>query len=673
MNVVPVEKKIELKFLLVTGGKDLAALFLTVIVVFSIIGITKLKQFPTPDEYLRFIFKALKFAILNILLIPKLIPLLIFPWRLVMYLMDYDENDTGIKKITRNLFEGVVDILSVVCFVGVVLGVLEVQYMWKLHSEKRLTRKKVIELFFQTVIEIILIAIALVNIACLVRAYALINGLYKSDGKMISKKEIGALVIETLKDTVTFPHNFLMYLFIMIPYYRLKNLRIGFWPSLKTTENFAIFKNDVLAQAKLQISDMIYLTVLILCLPFLHRSVKALKNIGNSPKNWKTITSGLLKNIYLDIPTFFMLLAIALTIIRVPLMRRRRGFYKHQHLFYLCRDIMGELCKDSLVLPFIIVNLISPWRLYALYPLLKAAPSPKEQRKIIKLDGLRPLEDYLTILLSLILFFSVWRTVEIISIVVTHIRQLLKHEPLTSSLFRKVFRKFLELIIDIAMALMITCIFIMLIEIYHFCRRMRTFYYLYKDRKGFQYKKYLDSICPKKNKVNQKNDPLRKINKNIFTNIAEFLEVKTLARVSQVNKKFKDLSNFPPVWKNQYESHWKKYANASELAMGDDYKELVKKGFENFTKENSGVILDEEERDYRMGARAIVLEEFVLSIFGFPHIIALPAKALSYFLAKIDLDWYFAARRYPSVGFEVKLFNFPIDMVYTGAVTVKNI
>ena len=150
---------------------------------------------------------------------------------------------------------------------------------------------------------------------------------------------------------------------------------------------------------------------------------------------------------------------------------------------------------------------------------------------------------------------SCWRTVEIISIVVTHIRQIIQNEQLTSSLFRKVFRKFLELLIDILMAGMILCIFLLLIEIYNFCRRMRTFYYLYKDRRGFQYKKYLDSICPKKQIQESHNAYIKKINKNVFTNIASFLDVKSLARVSQANKKFKDLVNFPPVWKSQYENN----------------------------------------------------------------------------------------------------------------------
>ena len=138
----------------------------------------------------------------------------------------------------------------------------------------------------------------------------------------------------------------------------------------------------------------------------------------------------------------------------------------------------------------------------------------------------------------------------------THIRQILNNEEVTSSLFRKVFRKFLELIIDLFMAVMIVCIFVMLIEVYNFLRRMRTFYYLYKDRRGFQYKKYLDSIWPSK-KAPEKviKSPIKVLNKNLFTNIASFLDVKVLATTAQVNKKFRELSNFPPVWKNQYENY----------------------------------------------------------------------------------------------------------------------
>ena len=676
LNLITISKKNDLKQLITSGLLDFSALLITLLVISSIIGIIQLKKLPKPDDYLKFILKALKFTIVNILLIPKIIPLLIFPWRIIIYIIEFNENDTGIGKTIRHLYEGIIDIVASLCFIGVLLGIFEIKHMLKLIKRRVLTRRKVIEFFALTIVDMILLVIAIFNLACMIRAYAFYNGLFDDKGKLKNLTEIGICIIKNFKDTVISPIILIMYLFLLIPYYRIKLLDVGFFGSCKSTENFEIFKRDIYVQASFQLIDLIVLIILIICLPFLHRSIKALLLIQQKGSNWIEITCRLAIDILLDFPTFFMLNIILITVVRIPLMRRRRAIYQNVHIFYLCRNITGEIIKDSLVLPFVLVNLITPWRLYYLLPKLKNAPSPKEQRKIVKADGLRPIEDYATIFLTIILLLSCWRTVEIISIVVTHIRQIIQNEQLTSSLFRKVFRKFLELLIDILMAGMILCIFLLLIEIYNFCRRMRTFYYLYKDRRGFQYKKYLDSICPKKQIQESHNAYIKKINKNVFTNIASFLDVKSLARVSQANKKFKDLVNFPPVWKSQYENNWKKYVTSSminEIALGDDYKELVKKGYENFTKENTGIILDEEERDYKMGARIIVLEEFVLSIFGFPHIIALPAKGICYLLAKIELNWYFSTPRYQGLGFEIKLFTHPIDRWYNDAVTVSYI
>lgn len=90
-----------------------------------------------------------------------------------------------------------------------------------------------------------------------------------------------------------------------------------------------------------------------------------------------------------------------------------------------------------------------------------------------------------------------------------------------------------------------------------------------------------------------------------------------------------------------------------EIALEDDYKRLTIEGYTNYIEKNKDVILDEQERDYRMGARAIVLEEFVLSIFGFPHIIALPSKAAVYVLSRISYETYFRTPRHPTFGFEI--------------------
>ena len=52
--------------------------------------------------------------------------------------------------------------------------------------------------------------------------------------------------------------------------------------------------------------------------------------------------------------------------------------------------------------------------------------------------------------------------------------------------------------------------------------------------------------------------------------------------------------------------------------------------------------MTEEERDYRLGLRAVVLEEFVMSFLNLPHLVALPAKGLSFLLYYLPYSWYVA-------------------------------
>lgn len=674
-NIIPYTEKENLKTQVYSGLKDLLALFATALILISIIGIARLIIPKNPDDYLKNCYRALKFAILNILLIPKLALLLIVPWRIYLFLKNYNEFNTGIGSILKELLYGILDIICAISILFVVIGLFEAKRMMNKYKKGFFTRKLCLILFITTIADWFFVIVALINVLTIFRAYAFYKDLYDEKGILKEKTELSKVILRTFVDLICLPHSSILYWFIVIAYYRQGNLKVSKWDAYSNSDKYRESTKECARESLLQLHDMMYCFLLILCLPFVHRSVKSINRLLK-PRivvTWQEIITDLFRNCVLDIPSFFLLILIISTIVRIPLMRRRKSIYQSKHIFFLCLDITGEVLKDLLVIPFLLVHILTPWRFYALYPKLKKAVNPKEQRKIIKADGLRPIEDYATIIFSLILILSMWRTVEIISIIVTHIRQVLSSEQLTSSLFRKVFRKFLELIIDIFMVFMILCIFVLLIEVHNFWRRMRTFYYLYKDRRGFQYKKYIESIWPKKQTPEPYNTSVRKINRNVFTNIASFLDVKSLTQVSQVNKKFKDYTNFQPVWKFQYENYWKQYVSASminEIALGDDYKELVKRGFENFTKENSGLLLDEQERDYRMGARVIVLEEFVLSIFGFPHIVALPVKALCYVLAKINLDWYFANPRYPSLHFDIWFGDLRIDTLYHNAVTV---
>lgn len=75
-------------------------------------------------------------------------------------------------------------------------------------------------------------------------------------------------------------------------------------------------------------------------------------------------------------------------------------------------------------------------------------------------------------------------------------------------------------------------------------------------------------------------------------------------------------------------------------------------------------MLDENERDYRLGIRSIVFEEFVLSILYIPHLIAMPVKFISYVLARLHIERYFTATRRVRQDFELYFYDIDRSNIY---------
>jgi len=368
-----------------------------------------------------------------------------------------------------------------------------------------------------------------------------------------------------------------------------------------------------------------------------------------------------------DVLGSFLFLIILGTLYRIRLISKRRKSYKEHHFFYLMKAVYWEIYQDVLISPYILIMILTPWRLFYTFSFIFGISNLKKQRQHIKENGFRPIEDYLTLIFSIILFLSVWRTAEISSIIITHIRQIWHEEQVTSSLFRKVFRKFVQLLIDIMMFFIICLIFLMLIEIPNLFRRIKMFFLLYKDRRGIILFSYIKSLLPKPKNQVAKKSVVDKLNKNVFFNVSSFLDIESLGNVAQANKKFHDLASFAPVWKNQYEAYWKPHlpeSSVKEIEWEDNYKRLAVEGFLNYKEQNRMVNLSEQERDYRMGARAIILEEFVMSLFRFPHLLVLPLKMTTYLLLKMDYKAYFANPRYPFLQYKLYMgFNSSTDYV----------
>ena len=670
-NSIPLEKRKELGDIIYTGFYDLWGLVLTIILVLSLIGIAELNFTGNPDDYVQRVYKSLKYTIVNIMVIPKLLLLLIVPWRLFMYLANFRFKKRGFLDIFREVLEGFYDVFALICLVYVVLGLIEVRNLWDKYQNQVLTRAEILKMALITIFGYFFLVLSIVNLALVVRAYAMINDMY-DNGKLKSKDQIVAVIIKTFVDTLTFPIRLALYVFLLIGIYRLKNITATLHQAISSSIGCEVLFLQCKREALMQVKDFYYGFLMFLSLPFVHRSIPALLKIGQV-EDWHSLAKNTFFSALFDIPTVFFLIFIFASVVRVPLLFKRRNFYEG-HLMFLCLNVMREIMKDLFVLPHLLFNILAPWRFYYLAPRLYKAVGPKEQRKILKDNGILPISDYLTIILTSILILSLWRTFEVLSIVATHVRQLINNEPVNSSLLKKIFKKFLELILDVLLVFMILIIFLFLTEVYNFTRRIRTYYYLYKDRRGFQYKKYFQSIFPSKKTQEPIKSPIQKLNRNVFTEISSFLDLKSLTAISEVNRKFRDYTNFQPIWKFKYENQWKEHLNSSvidNLTFVDDYKELVKKAYEEYNKQNFGVVLNEEERDYKMGVRVIVLEEFALSIFGFVHIISMPAKIFCYLISKVDIDLYFQNPRYPRLGFQIMIGDINIDRAMGYAQVVK--
>ena len=360
-NLISPTKKQEIIRLIKVGGTDFASLLLTIIVILTIIGITRLKKFPNVNEYNKFIYKALKYSILNVLLIPMLVPLLIFPWRLVIYLMEFDENNTSFKKIFSQFIQGLTDIFTLAFTIIIFVGIFEIWHFYKYFVKQRLSKKKIFELTLLTFADIILACIALLNLLCLVRVYAFYRGCYDQDNKIKRKKDIAKLVLTTFWDTLTFPHNFLIFIFLACFVYRLSKIEIMVFYSFLSEENYKAYKYQLHKQFKLQLLDILCFIIILLCFPFVHRSLPALKRIfTDKSRSLDEVTFELLNDFIFDIPSAIMLVLIFVTIIRIPLMIRRKSAFSNHHIFFLCCNISIEILKDSLAIPFFLVILLTP-------------------------------------------------------------------------------------------------------------------------------------------------------------------------------------------------------------------------------------------------------------------------------------------------------------------------
>jgi hypothetical protein len=117
----------------------------------------------------------------------------------------------------------------------------------------------------------------------------------------------------------------------------------------------------------------------------------------------------------------------------------------------------------------------------------------------------------------------------------------------------------------------------------------------------------------------------------------QFVDLDDLARFSLTCKKAKNELANDIIWKKHFDRTYTKFA---VMTQSNSYFDRCKSAYIN--KKKLGSNLSQYERDWIMGWRVIVIEEFLSSICSMPHLLVLPAKLLGYGLVPLKskfIDW----------------------------------
>jgi hypothetical protein len=668
-NSMPQSSKESARIVISNTINDGISGIVTLILILSVIGIKNLAAIRfIADQFHKNVIGALLTTLLEMMSLVILIPLtVVAPWRAYIAMKRYASyaSSSLFSLSFEGIKEGLIDYFHIVMALIVTITMFNLWAMLKklYESHTRDYREIIREYFFDLPVGILAIIFSVVNIAAIVRIPAILNeGLFT--------KKIGTLTTSMLYSaflTVLIPFA-IIGLAVSILTFHLIPRRYWKLSIIWSNEHAADFIFESVGILLMRLEELLYAMIFLIILILMPwRGIPLLLKLIRSGITRIDILESFCAGL-LDIPSIIICAIVLVTIYRVPLyFRIRRANREKQHLLHVVSlKMLIELLLDLTVLPMICVKLMVPWRLFFSFKKAIAVKDPKLQRSFMNSGGLRNLEDLFTIVLLCMLILSVWRAPEAIYMLYNHISKILRDEEVTSSLFRKVFRSFIQLIIDVSMLILILAILVMVIEIPSFYKRMKVFVIYYHDRRGFRMLKWLQQLKKKedhKKPVNTKN--LHGISNNAFSEICKFLDIQSLSKLSQVNTKTRAKVENPVIWKNQYETSWKQYIKSNtfrEITWEDDYKKLAIEGFREWRSAHSDEILDENERDYRMGARAIVLEEFVLSILHLPHMIVLPAKALAYVLGRFDYNRYFNNPRVFNRHFLIQGVNgFTID------------
>lgn len=371
----------------------------------------------------------------------------------------------------------------------------------------------------------------------------------------------------------------------------------------------------------------------------------------------------------LDVASVFASIVIVISLWRLPffikLLRKNAhlGYKKtteakeYLSYHYCVLVTIREWGKDLFFLPIsILLSVISPWRIPQIVtiligkaeriPTIKAYKSISSQRiQLFRMVISVVFFDYPALLMALILLITGWRALFTLNIIKIHAFKYITGiaEEVDSTLFREILGQFVQLWIDIIALVLTITVLICGVRSRHISRRLRRYIVLHRERKGYQYqlilKGWFGAALPP---LQGGKKGICSLSRNALWEICSMLELADVGKLQCVCTYLARAIDYKPIWRYQYLHNYCKYlekATFKRVVQAEfNYKLLAVEAYREYRK--IGRELSEEERDYMLGVRAIVLEEAVLTVLNLPDLILLPGKCVAFLLYSLPFERY---------------------------------
>lgn len=316
-----------------------------------------------------------------------------------------------------------------------------------------------------------------------------------------------------------------------------------------------------------------------------------------------------------------------------------------------------EWAKDFPFLPVcVLLAVISPWRLPQIVtiltgsaeriPTIKAYKSISSQRlQLFRMVVSVLFFDYPALAMALVLIGTGWRALFTINVIKIHAAKYMTGvwEEADSTLFREVTGQFLQLCIDLIALFVAIIVLLCGVRTRHIYRRIKRYRLLHRERKGSQYRLILKSwFGAAVSFPNRGQTGLCSLSRNTLWEICSMLELPDVGKLQCACSYLARAVDYKPIWRHQYLHNYARYLEKptfKRVVQAEfDYKDLAVEAYREYQKKDQ--VLSEEDRDYRLGVRAVVLEEAILTVLSLPDLVLLPGKCVSFFLYFLPFEAY---------------------------------